>query len=190
MTGEAMDVDPGILLRSPGVAPAPGCGQEERQEAARSPGTPNRCQAVLAGAAGSEVPVPAPDERGASRQFGSRVLSAADRWASRPLTGLAVVAVAVAWIALSAAAGFPERLEQAFEVLVAALTLAMLFVVQHTQARLQHATQRKLDEILHALPDARDALVRLEHGSDEELRAAGEDHRDIRRSATRNDSRP
>jgi low affinity Fe/Cu permease len=128
--------------------------------------------------------MPVPDDPDASRAFGSRLLSVADRYASRPLTGLAVLAVVVAWIIVSAIAGFPDRLERGFQVLVAALTLAMLFIVQHTQARQQSATQRKLDEILHALPEADDALVRLEHGSDEELRAAGAAHRRVRRSAT------
>jgi len=118
-----------------------------------------------------------PDEPGTSRGFASRVLSAADEWASRPVTGLAVIALISIWIIVSAVTGFPDRLERAFEVLVAALTLAMLFVVQHTQARLEHATQRKLDELLHALPEADSTLVRLEHGSDTELRAVGDSHR-------------
>jgi low affinity Fe/Cu permease len=110
-----------------------------------------------------------------------------DRWASRPLTGLVVLAVVAAWLALSAAEGFPDRLERIFEVLVAALTLGMVFVIQHTQARQQAATQRKLDEILHALPGADDALVRLEHGSDEELRAAADSHRRVREAARNHD---
>jgi len=125
-----------------------------------------------------------PDEPGTSRGFASRVLSAADEWASRPVTGLAVIALISIWIIVSAVTGFPDRLERAFEVLVAALTLAMLFVVQHTQARLEHATQRKLDELLHALPEADSTLVRLEHGSDAELRAAGDSHQRARQPAT------
>jgi low affinity Fe/Cu permease len=120
---------------------------------------------------------------GDSRRRGSRVLAAVDRWASRPLTGLVVLTVVVAWIAFSAAEGFPDGLERIFEVLVAALTLGMVFVIPHRQARQQAATQRKLDEILHALPGADDALVRLEHGSDEELRAAADSHRQVRQAA-------
>ena len=67
-----------------------------------------------------------PDEPDTSRSFGSRLLSAADQWASRPVTGLAVIALVGCWIIISVIAGFPDRLERAFEVLVAALTLAML----------------------------------------------------------------
>ena len=70
-----------------------------------------------------------------------------------------------------------------FQTLVAALTLAMVFVIQHTQARQQAATQRKLDEILQAMPGADNSLLTLEHASDDELRAAGDLHRWIRQAA-------
>ena len=80
------------------------------------------------------------------------------------------------------AAGFPARWETVFETLVAALTLAMVFIIQHTQARHQRATQRKLDEILRALPSADNSLMTLEHASDEELHATGHEHRRIRQA--------
>jgi len=79
--------------------------------------------------------------------------------------------------------GFPGRWETAFQTLVAALTLAMVFVIQHAQARQQAATQRKLDEILRALPGADNTLLSLEHASDGELRASGNAHREIRQAA-------
>lgn len=133
---------------------------------------------------------PPADPQGDSRAFGSRVLSAVDRWTSRPQSGLIIAAAAAAWIVLSAVTGFPDALERIFQVLVAAVTLGMLFVIQHTQARQQAATQRKLDEILHALPEADDALVRLEHGSDAELRAAADSHREVREAARDQSPRP
>jgi len=58
----------------------------------------------------------------------------------------------------------------------------MVFVVQHTQARQQRATQRKLDEILRALPSADNSLLTLEHASDAELRATADQHRRIRQA--------
>ena len=60
-----------------------------------------------------------------------------DRQASRPLAAVAVVTAATVWIAISIAAGFPARWEIIFQTLVAALTLTMVFVIQHTQARHQ-----------------------------------------------------
>jgi low affinity Fe/Cu permease len=79
--------------------------------------------------------------------------------------------------------GFPARWETVFQTLVAALTLAMVFIIQHTQSRQQAATQRKLDEILQALPAADNSLLTLEHASDDELRATGNLHRGIRQAA-------
>jgi low affinity Fe/Cu permease len=118
----------------------------------------------------------------AERSHISRWLSRVDRHASRPLTAVLVVIAATVWIAVSIAAGFPARWETIFQTLVAALTLTMVFVIQHTQARHQRATQRKLDEILLAMPGTDNSLLRLEHAPDDELRAAGDQHREIRQN--------
>ena len=119
-----------------------------------------------------------------------RLLSRVDRWASRPLTALIVIAADLAWVLLSVAMGFPGLEERIFQTLVAALTLAMVFVIQHTQAREQAATQRKLDEILQALPGADNSLLMLEHASRDELRATGDAHRGIRQAALDKQSGP
>jgi low affinity Fe/Cu permease len=94
-----------------------------------------------------------------------------------------VVAAAGAWLIVSIVAGFPARWEAVFQTVVSALTLAMLFVIQHTQARYQRATQRKLDEILLAMPGTDNSLLTLEHASDDELHAAGHQHLSIRQAA-------
>ena len=66
-----------------------------------------------------------------------------------------------------------------------AATLVMVFIVQHTQARLEIATQRKLDELLRALPGADNRLIAAEVASDAELADIGEQHLEERRSVTR-----
>ena len=96
----------------------------------------------------------------------------------------------LAWVLLSVAMGFPGLEERIFQTLVAALTLAMVFVIQHTQAREQSATQRKLDEILQALPGADNSLLMLEHASHDELRTTGDAHRGIRQAALDKQSGP
>lgn len=112
-----------------------------------------------------------------------RLLSRVDRWASRPVAALVVIAADMAWVLLSVVMGFPGLGERIFQTLVAAVTLAMVFVIQHTQAREQAATQRKLDEILQALPGADNSLLMLEHASHDELSATGDSHREIRQAA-------
>jgi low affinity Fe/Cu permease len=125
-------------------------------------------------------PQPLSDRERARRR---RLLSGIDKLASRPVIALVVISADACWIVVSIALGFPNLGERIFQTLVAALTLAMVFVIQHTQARQQAATQRKLDEILRALPGADNSLLTLEHASEHELRAAGHSHLGIRQAA-------
>jgi low affinity Fe/Cu permease len=117
------------------------------------------------------------------RSAGSRLLYSVDRWAGRPTVALAVVAADVVWVLFSVFNGFPSRLETVFQAVVAALTLAMVFVIQHTQARHQVTTQRKLDEILRAIPHADNSIIALEDADDETLRSTHDTHRGLRRKA-------
>ena len=128
--------------------------------------------------------------RGPSRSAASRLLSQADRYAARPSAVIIVVAVAGGWLVISIVAGFPARLEIVFQTVVAAVTLAMVFVVQHSQVRHQRASQRKLDEILLALPETDNALLTLEHASDAELHAAGHQHLSRRQAALDDEAGP
>ena len=130
-------------------------------------------------AGGGELAAPA--QEGRSR--GSQLLWGVDRWTGNALTAVSVLAAGLAWVLLSVAFGFPNLWERVFQTLVAAVTLVMVFVIQHTQARHQAATQRKLDEILRVLPDANNALMALEHASDDELRATRHENQQIRRTA-------
>jgi low affinity Fe/Cu permease len=130
-----------------------------------------------------------PDRRGfRQRSAISRILSELDRLASHPLLALIVLTTAAGWLIFSAIDGFPSGPERIFQTVVGAVTLAMVFVIQHTQARQQSATQRKLDEILRALPEADNALLTLENASDGELRATGDSHEAIRKAALTDDN--
>ena len=122
-------------------------------------------------------------EKTQQRHLGSRVLHVLVRWAANPTLALGVVTAVGLWVLYSAVFGFPARLETVFQTLAAATTLAMVFVIQHTQARAQEATQRKLDEILRASPNADNSLITLEEAPDNELKAATDAHRDARRDA-------
>lgn len=113
----------------------------------------------------------------------SRFLHAVDRIASRPRLAIVLITADVLWVIFSLAVDFPTRLEVGFQTVVAAITLAMVFVIQHTQARQEAVTQRKLDEVLRSLPAANNSLITLEEAPDSELRAATEVHREARARA-------
>jgi low affinity Fe/Cu permease len=114
---------------------------------------------------------------------GTKLLHAIGRASALPGVAWSLLTADVLWVVFSVAVGFPSRMETIFQTIVAALTLALVFVIQHTQAREQIVTQRKLDEILRALPHADNALIGLEEGSDGELAAVHADHRELRAEA-------
>src|SRR6201996_5498480 len=100
------------------------------------------------------------------RAPGSRVLHAIDQLTSKPVVAWVLLSGDLLWLGFSVLVGFPARLETIFQTLVAALTFALVFVIQHTQTREQLVTQRKLDEILRALPGADNAVIGLEDATD------------------------
>jgi low affinity Fe/Cu permease len=105
----------------------------------------------------------------------SRWLHKIDHYTSQPWATLLLGAILVAAVGLGAILGFPGAWTTAFEVGASFVTLMMLVVIQHTQGREQVATQRKLDELLRALPQAESGLMMLEEESDETIQAV-EDH--------------
>ena len=73
----------------------------------------------------------------------SRLLYRIDHYSSMPAVGITGVVLVVVFLVIGAALRFPNRWVVAFEVSVAAVTLMMVFTIQHTQGREQAATQRK-----------------------------------------------
>ncbi len=115
----------------------------------------------------------------------SRLLHVIDQLSSRPAVAWTLLGADLVWVLFSVVVGFPARLESIFQTVVAAVTVALVFVIQHTQAREQLVTQRKLDEILRALPRANNALIGLEEASDTELADVHAGLRDVRAEAVR-----
>ena len=72
------------------------------------------------------------------------------------------------------------EMEALTAVTVAALTLMMVFTIQHTQRREQAATQRKLDELLRAVPGAAASLMMLEEAPKETILEVEDGQREVR----------
>ena len=84
----------------------------------------------------------------------------------------------VVFLLVLARVGFPASWQTVFATVAAAITLVMVFVIQHTQYRQQLATQLKLDELIRASPHADDLLVHVEAADDAELVALEKDQID------------
>jgi low affinity Fe/Cu permease len=108
----------------------------------------------------------------------SRFLYRIDHHSSRPSASLVVVALLGCLLIVGAALGFPSGWVIGSEVGMSATTLVMVFAIQHTQGREQAASQRKLDELLRALPGAQERFMMLEEAPDAVLQGVVEDQRD------------
>jgi low affinity Fe/Cu permease len=142
-----------------------------------------------------------PDTRSAElRPFGAEARHAnrRSRWTHRlgdatthSNASIGVLGAVVGWLAIGVAFDFPEWWSTTLFTATSMATLVMVFIVQHTQARLEIATQRKLDELLRALPGASNRLIAAEVASDAELADIAERHLEERRSVVGDgDDRP
>jgi low affinity Fe/Cu permease len=102
------------------------------------------------------------NQRTAQLRFASKVLYWIEHYSSLPAVAITVMVAVVCLLGMVAALNSPGRLVTAFEVVVSAITLVMVFAIQHTQGREQVATQPKLGELLRALPGADAGLMMLE----------------------------
>jgi low affinity Fe/Cu permease len=118
------------------------------------------------------------------RTMGSRWLYRIDHYSSQPAVAITVISLLVGALVVGIALGFPASWITAFETGTSGVTLVMVFVIQHTQGREQAATQRKLDELLRALPGAQKDLMMLEEASEEKMKKVEVGQRDLKRSHT------
>lgn len=118
----------------------------------------------------------------------SKVFYRIDHYSSLPAVGIAGVLLVIVFLVVGAVLGFPDRWAVAFEVSVATVTLVMVFTIQHTQGREQAATQRKLDELLRAIPGAAASLMMLEEAPKEAILGVEEEQRVVRSESVGNES--
>jgi low affinity Fe/Cu permease len=128
-----------------------------------------------------------PMERSKAQVRISRILHLVGDVTSRSGVAALVALVVVTYTALLIGFGFPSSWEAGFSAVASGIALLMLFVIQHTQSRLQAVTQLKLDELIRSSPRADDLLVHLEVAADEEL-IAREEEQIAHHSSLREDS--
>ena len=121
-------------------------------------------------------------KRSHRRERISRILHWIDELTARSGAAL-LAALAVTGFGVALAIDrFPPNWESGFAAAAAAVTLVMLFVIQHTQNRHQLALQLKLDELIKASPAADDQLVRIEAAAGDELDERARDQQALHES--------
>ena len=120
------------------------------------------------------------DHRTSQLPIWSRSLYKIEHYTFLPAVALAFTAIVVVSVIGIVAHDFPGHWVAAFEISVSSLTLVMVFAIQHTQGREQAATQRKLDELIRALPGADESLMMLEEAPQHTLLKVEDEQRDVR----------
>ncbi len=105
------------------------------------------------------------------RARGSRLLHRVGDGTSLSAAGLSAAGAVLGWAVVGVATEFPLWWVTTLDVVASSVTLVMVFTIQHTQSRQQSATQRKLDELLRAMPAADNRLIAVEEAPDAELEA-------------------
>ncbi|CAA9234535.1 MAG: hypothetical protein AVDCRST_MAG20-1419 [uncultured Acidimicrobiales bacterium] len=128
-----------------------------------------RCRVLLTGARRPAGPVVQHGEAWHERHWGSRVLHRVDEATSHAAAGLLAGAAVALWTAVGFVTRFPSWWQVVLYSASSCVTLLMVFVIQHSSTRQQLSMQRKLDELLRALPDADDRVIAVEEAPDDEL---------------------
>jgi low affinity Fe/Cu permease len=110
----------------------------------------------------------------------SRTLYKIEHYTVLPAVALVAIGVVGSLAVVIAVCGFPGKWVAAFEISMAAVTLVMVFAIQHTQGREQAATQRKLDELIRATPGADEAFMMLEEAPQRFMLEVEDEQRGIR----------
>jgi len=108
------------------------------------------------------------------RHWTSRLLHQVGAATAHSGAGATAALVLAAWLTVGAATGFAHWWELILYSATSGVTLLMVFVIQHTQARQTTAMQRKLDELLRSSMAADSTYIAAEAAPDDELESLAE----------------
>jgi low affinity Fe/Cu permease len=103
------------------------------------------------------------------RSWFTRFAKATSRFAGKPVTFFIAVFIIVLWGLSGPMFGFSDTWQLVINTGTTIVTFLMVFLIQNTQNRDAEAMQVKLDELIHVMKGAQNALLDLEELEDEEL---------------------
>lgn len=117
--------------------------------------------------------------------FFDRVAVHIARWVGHPATFALACLVVLAWASLGPIAGYSDTWQLIINTSTTIVTFLMVFLIQNTQNRDNHALHLKIDELLRALDAADTRLVDLEDRSEKDLLRLHEHYKQLANGSVR-----
>jgi low affinity Fe/Cu permease len=92
----------------------------------------------------------------------ARLASTVAGWAGTPWAFLLASGVVLAWVLTGPLFGYSDTWQLVINTGTTIVTFLMVFLIQNTQNRDTLAIQLKLDELVRAIPRARDEVIGIE----------------------------
>ena len=90
-------------------------------------------------------------------------------WAGRPPAFILALVTVIVWGVTGPVFGYSETWQLVINTGTTIVTFLMVFLIQNAQNRDASAIQAKLDELIRATTDARNAFIGIEHLTQDEL---------------------
>jgi low affinity Fe/Cu permease len=111
------------------------------------------------------------------RELFSKFACQASRALGSPYGFLLAVAGVIGWALLGPSLGYSENWQLVINTSTTIITFLSVFLIQNSQNRESKAMQLKLDELLHAIKDARNEIIDLEDLPEDQLEELAKEFR-------------
>lgn len=101
----------------------------------------------------------------------TRLAGLTSRLAGQPVTFAAALGVILLWLVTGPLFNYSDTWQLVVNTATTIITFLMVFLIQNSQNRDAAAMQAKLDELIRANAEARNAFIGIEHRTDREIEA-------------------
>ena len=92
----------------------------------------------------------------------SRIATWATECVGHPLASVLAITAILLWLLSGPLFGWSDTWQILINTVTTVITFLMVFLLQHSQNKDTKAIQKKLDEIVHALPEASNQVIGIE----------------------------